>query len=121
MAKAEKVTKKWASCPGAARTIQVDNTYIGYGCTRDAAADDFFDRVLDAINAEAGCEGKDCKTGVCAPELIDNPMPILDQLQYRRVRIRACTGAGWKCFLFAENQTQNQNFSGRCTCVPQTV
>lgn len=119
----ERVARKAGLCPTGEQNVSIDRTVIGYGCTRQEATDQFFARILDKIDDAVACAGKECreKGRMCAPEMIDNPDTLQNQLQYRRVRLQSCQGAGWKCFLFASNQQQTQNVRGTCTCVPQAM
>jgi hypothetical protein len=96
--------------------IKITSAEVGYGCTKDAAMNDFFKKVLEKINKERHCSEADCDAGNnCVPELI--PGLLETKLQYHPVGLARCEGSGWKCFLFDEPH-QSAEYEARCTCAP---
>jgi hypothetical protein len=108
------------SCPDNPRNVDVDSTFIGYGCTMDDAKNDFFRKLLNVAAQQLRCDGG-CSEGLtCVAECLETAQ-VEGRLKLNRIQLPACkpSGVGWKCYLHERSTTSQVQF--RCTCVPTTI
>lgn len=115
------VQVRLGGCDDTVRNVRIDSTFVGFGCTREEAKNDFFARVLDAISATLRCDDARCDEGLtCIPELV-NTAEVEQKLQCNRIRLNRCpNGVGWKCFL-QDDPNVATDVDARCTCVPDAA
>ena len=109
------------TCNEAPQNVTVDSTFVGYGCTMEAAKGDFFGKVMAQAAQQLRCGQGGCEeTRVCVAEILDTAAVEL-RLTCNRVQLPGCQpgGVGWKCYLH-EAGTSSQ-IRCRCTCAPRVI
>jgi hypothetical protein len=94
--------------------VMVNNTYVGYGNTKDEALANLLDRIAEGGEATLGCRQRKCDGGdVCEPSV------DLEDVENGRVVRYGRSGGRWKAFLFGRNQPAlSALIPAYCSCAP---
>ena len=115
----EEVNVARRNCDTRSQQFSITNTDVGYGCSKEDAARNFFNKLLDRVDATMHCTTSTCNEGDCEPEIVDTAQIEL-LIKYNRVRVpvsQECPGnQGWKAFVH-DQPNLSTPFQGRCTCV----
>jgi hypothetical protein len=108
---------------GCGRTddFDIDSSFVGFGCSEQAARNDLFGKVLAKISSELGCDNGPCPDGFkCVAEIV-GPSDIELRVKCNRIQISNCPQqAGWKCFL-QEASGLATRVRGMCSCAPKSL
>ncbi len=101
------------ACTGE-RTVRVNNSFVGFGTTKDEALADLLDRIAEAAEGEGlNCRRETCEAGTCQPSV------DLEDLENGRTVRYGRAGGSWKAFVFGRNQGGlSANVPAYCSCAP---